>query len=260
MKTLKYILIGLICLLGITLIVNLYLYWKATVNDNHGYNSINALIALIGLLVNIITIFFLYFNYQQQQKHINKQEEELKRNRQDVEFNKVVQLVQNQIVITKQLEEKLPKTVETILDKNNLDYHIIKLAYERIIFLDKQLILYKRFLHYNLKLNDKETIFSIICTNFLDNHIDYIQHIINLYERVTTTDIKNIVTENYNISYSFECVLNGIKEVQTPNFDFLNSYYNNKLENSKNKLNKIGSKANEFKIFYDLQTSLHKLF
>jgi len=90
MKKLKYILIVIICLLGLILIVNLYLYWKTTVNDNHGYNSINALIALLALLVNIITIFILAKTYLSQKG-------ELKRNIQDVEFNRVLDIVYRQL-------------------------------------------------------------------------------------------------------------------------------------------------------------------
>jgi len=123
MKKLKYILIGIICLLVLILIVNLYLYWKSTVNDNHGYNSINALIALLALLVNIITIFFLYINYQQQQKHIKTQEEELNNNKQDTEFNRLLDIIYKQLEYTNDALEELDGDVFTNLT-NSLNLEV----------------------------------------------------------------------------------------------------------------------------------------
>lgn len=107
MKKLKYILIGIICLLGIILIANLYLYWKATVNDNHGYNSINALIALIALLVNIVTIIFLYINYRQVKDQNHK-------NNQDSEFNRILDLIFRS-------EELVKRNISKIKLKSNVN-------------------------------------------------------------------------------------------------------------------------------------------
>lgn len=117
----KNILLATIILLGVILIVNVYLYWKSTVNDNNGYNSINALIALLALLVNIITIFFLYINYKQQQKHINKQEEEINNNRKDIEYNRVLDTVYKQLEFT---NNELKEYYNEIVNPISVLYHI----------------------------------------------------------------------------------------------------------------------------------------
>lgn len=213
MRKLIYILIGIICLLVIILIVNLYLYWKSTVNDNNGYNSINALIALLALLVNIITIFFLYFNYQQQQKHINKQEDELKNNRNDIEFNRTLDIIYKQLEYSQRkfsllnLSNNLKEFVENLTDNRfysftfNITLDKELLSVNRILeLLIKELELYNKIINSSkLDKDVKDYLIELVVKNIypkLDEAIDNLQNKYKAFKLNLEGYQKNLINDN----------------------------------------------------------------
>ncbi|WP_313235687.1 hypothetical protein [Sphingobacterium multivorum] len=100
----KYLPLGFLVLFVLTLPLTgilLYNYWKGFINEEHGYNGINTVIAYAGGVINLITIIFLYINYIQQKEQIKKQDEELKANKEDSEFNRALTIIYQQLEYSK---------------------------------------------------------------------------------------------------------------------------------------------------------------
>lgn len=155
----------------------LYNYWKGFIGSGHSFDGISAVISYASGIINIVTIIFLYINFHQQKLDNQKKDKE-------TEFNKIVQLVQNQLVFTKEaLKDKTIKSSDINFFKD-VSFAFTGNIYDFIYIIYRQVNIYKRYLNNNLDDNDKSLIFSLICTNFLDDYIEDVKHINNLYENV----------------------------------------------------------------------------
>ncbi len=100
-----------ICMIGSTIVTviiviyfGLHWYWKKNITEEIGYTRIDTVIATIGVPINILTILFVALAYRSQNKQINEQKEQIKKNDRETEFSRVLDIIYRQ----------LPNTLEAI--------------------------------------------------------------------------------------------------------------------------------------------------
>lgn len=89
-----------IVLCGFSIIFFFSLFYnikKFAIDKTSNTDIIEATVAILTLITTIITIYFVYKTYKAQREEINKQDEEIERNRRDTEFNRVLDLVYRQL-------------------------------------------------------------------------------------------------------------------------------------------------------------------
>lgn len=140
----------------------------------------NTTIQFLLLITGIVTIFFLYINYDQQRKHIKIQQEEIASNTQDVEFNRLLDIVYRQFEISlPQIKSHSTyRTLNRLMNDFNIpDYdrvqEIESYSESILTFLINTQGLINNFLfiirNSNLELERKNFIRNIICNNLNSN-------------------------------------------------------------------------------------------
>lgn len=226
----------------------LYNYWKGFIGSGHSFNGIIAVISYVSGIINIVTIIFLYINFHQQKLDNQKKGKE-------TEFNKIVQLVQNQLVFTKEALKDIKYNRTDLKHIKDVSIDFTGIYYDMITIIYRQVNIYKRFLNNNLDDNDKALIFSLICTNFLDEYIEDIKHINSIYENVkgnVTDKIKQVV-EDYEILLFTNEVFNSKEELQAEYARRTSAEY---LKTNMDKLYWMKNMVFDIKQTYDLHTNL----
>ncbi|MCW2259611.1 MULTISPECIES: hypothetical protein [Sphingobacterium] len=97
-QNLRLVFLVLFGFLGIGLAV--YCHWKGIIDDINGYNSINAVIAFISLGINILTVIFVFVTYEAQREVIRMQAKQIKDDKKDGDFTRVMELIYKQLEYT----------------------------------------------------------------------------------------------------------------------------------------------------------------
>lgn len=187
--------------------IKLFEYWTGNkvIAVKNDFDIFGGVISYVGGVLSVITIIFLYINYHQVKEQNDK-------NNQDTEFNKISQLVQNQLLFTKEILGDRKETFNSLEHQAELDYMFTsEYYYDHYEKIYNHLELYKRYLSNNLDKEDNKLIFFLIKTNFLDSNIDEIKYVYSLYNGVNTYEIiDKIVYQHYK----------GLFNIDKHNFDY----------------------------------------
>lgn len=178
-KYLKYTLITLFVI--IIFFFSYYELFNQYLNSpSNSLEASNTTIQFILLITGIITIFFLYINYDQQRKHIEIQQEEIINNTQDVELNRLLDIIYRQFEISlPQIKSHSAyRTLNRIMNDFEMDDYYRAQEIESysdsiLTFLINTKGLVNNFLfivrNSNLELERKNFIRNIICNNLNTN-------------------------------------------------------------------------------------------
>lgn len=163
----------------------LYCYWKGKIDDTSGYNSVSAIIAGVALVVNLVTVILVYYTFK-------LQSDEIKRNRKDVEFNRALDIIYQQLEYTK--KRFIPETKSytysyyiTILIEVAENYNFYNEQEVENIFVYKKLE----------ALNTLEGIDNVL--SFLEVEFRLYTNILKGLDNVQKLKLINIITWNIDV-------------------------------------------------------------
>lgn len=251
-KSLYYSLISLVIVL--LFVLSYDVIFNTILESEHSTLDVNnTTIQFILLITGIITIVMLFVNYYQQKKQFEN-------NDQDAEFNKIVLLIQNQLLFTNNILKDKSFYNSDVFTINKVDSTLAGYYYDVIEKVYFQVKLYDKFLQNNLTLYDRKIIFSIISTNFLDDYIKEIIYISGLiYSEFGDDDtyfqqeLKNILYLNYGEIYKNQRYEDSNITLSKTDLD---NYYGDSIIQSYNKILRLKKYVKEIELFYNIHAEI----